>query len=134
MPNEPQPATIDAYIAAAPEAVRGVLEQVRSTIHEAVPDAVEAIRYRMPTFTLGGRNLVHFAAFRRHLGFYPIPSGIEAFREELAPYKQGKGSVQFPLDEPMPLELIARIARFRADESRGTPRRKARAARRAPGA
>jgi uncharacterized protein YdhG (YjbR/CyaY superfamily) len=78
---------------------------------------VEAISYRMPTFKLNGKNLVHFAAFKNHIGFYPIPSGIEAFKEELSAYKQGKGSVQFPLDKPIPYELISRIVEFRVKES-----------------
>ena len=134
MPDEPNPTTIEAYIAGTPEPARAALEQVRAAIREAVPDAVETIGYGMPTFKLNGRNLLHFGAFRRHIGFYPIPSGIEAFREELAPYEQGKGSVRFPLDRPIPLELIARIARFRAEENRRAARTKRATPRRHPGA
>jgi len=92
--------TIDEYIKTFPKDVRGILEQMRQTIRTAAPEAVEAISYQMPTFKLNGKNLVHFAAFKNHIGFYPIPSGIEAFKKELSAYKQGKGSVQFPLDKP----------------------------------
>jgi len=88
----------------------------RSTIREAAPDAEETIKYRMPTFTLNG-NLVHFAAFKRHIGFYPVPTGIEKFKKELSVYEMGKGSVQFPLDEPIPFDLISRIVRFRVEEN-----------------
>ncbi|RRJ63158.1 hypothetical protein EHV15_09660 [Paenibacillus oralis] len=115
--NKPIFATFDEYIAQFPPDVSGKLQQIRSTIQAAAPDAVEKISYQMPTFTLAGKNLVHFAAFKNHIGFYPTPSGIEEFREELSLYKNAKGSVQFPLDEPLPLELIGRIARFRAAEN-----------------
>ncbi|MBN1837211.1 MAG: DUF1801 domain-containing protein [Spirochaetales bacterium] len=111
--------TIDEYIEAFPKTLGRMLESMRKTIRDAAPEAVEAISYQMPTFKLNGRNLVHFAAFKNHIGFYPIPSGIEAFKTELAPYKQGKGSVQFPLEKPLPLDLVRRIVRFRADENRG---------------
>jgi len=110
-------ATIDEYIKIYPSEVQIILEKVRLTIRKAAPEAVEAISYRMPTFKLNGKNLVHFAAFKNHIGFYPIPSGIEAFKEELSAYKQGKGSVQFPLDKPIPYELISRIVEFRVKES-----------------
>lgn len=109
-------ATIDAYIAAQPEAVRGKLETLRATIRAEAPDAVEKIGYGIPTFVLG-ENLVHFAAAKKHIGFYPGPSGIEAFRDELAGYKGAKGSVQLPLDQELPLDLIARIVRFRVQEA-----------------
>jgi uncharacterized protein YdhG (YjbR/CyaY superfamily) len=109
-------ATIDEYIRNAPEAVREILEQMRTSIHQAAPGAEEAIRYGMPTFRLHGKNLVHFAAFAHHIGFYPIPSGIEAFKKELSPFKQGKGSVQFPLDKQIPFELVKTIVRFRVAE------------------
>jgi uncharacterized protein YdhG (YjbR/CyaY superfamily) len=108
--------TIDEYIGSSPENVRKILEEMRATIREAAPGAEEAIRYGMPTFRLHGHNLVHFAAFAHHIGFYPIPSGIEAFKKELTPYKQGRGSVQFPLDQPMPHELVKKIVRFRVAE------------------
>lgn len=110
-----EPKSIDEYIATFPPAVRKVLEEVRTTIREAAPGAGEAIKYRMPTFTLNG-NMVHFAAYARHVGFYPAPSAIEKFSRELSAWKGARGSVQFPLDEPMPLALIGRIVRFRAKE------------------
>ena len=109
--------TIDEYIRTFPEEVRIELEKMKKTIQEAAPEATEAIRYQMPTFRLNGKNLVHFAAFKNHIGFYPIPSGIEAFKKELSIYKQGKGSVQFPLDKPVPYELVKRIVKFRVAEN-----------------
>ena len=112
------PATIDTYIVAFPDDVQAVLQQIRRTIHETAPEATEAISYGMPTFKLHG-NLVHFGAFKSHIGFYPAPTGMESFQEELAPYKQGKGSAQFPLDKPMPLDLIRRIVEFRVQENKG---------------
>ena len=117
IPKQEAPQTIDAYIAVFPEDVQAILQQVRRTIHEAAPEATEAISYQMPTFKLHG-NLVHFGAFKNHIGFYPVPSGMAAFEEELAAYKQGKGSVQFPLNKPMPLDLIRRIVEFRVQESK----------------
>ncbi len=110
------PHDIDSYIAAFPPHVQEILQRIRQTIHEAAPEAQETISYQMPTFTLHG-NLVHFAAFKNHIGFYPVPSGIEAFKDELAVYKQGKGSVQFPLDQPIPYDLIRRIVVFRVQEN-----------------
>ena len=108
--------TIDEYINTFPEDVRAVLKQLRQTIKEAAPEAEETINYQIPTFTLHG-NLVHFAAFKSHIGFYPTPSGMEAFKKELAPYKAAKGSVQFPIDQPLPLSLIRRIVEFRVKEN-----------------
>lgn len=108
--------TIDDYIATFPEEVRSVLEQVRAAIQSAAPEATETISYAIPTFTQHG-HLVHFAAFKHHIGFYATPTGHEAFDQELSGYKQGKGSVQFPLDQPMPLDLIRRIVRFRVQEN-----------------
>jgi uncharacterized protein YdhG (YjbR/CyaY superfamily) len=110
------PKDIDEYIAGFPQDVQEILEKIRATVREAAPEAKEKISYGMPAFTLNG-NLVYFAAFKNHIGFYPIPSGIEQFKEELSVYKQGKGSVQFPLDEPMPYELITHIVKFRAQEN-----------------
>ena len=110
--SQAAPKNIDEYIAGFPEDVRQILEKLRMTIREAAPDAEEAIKYRMPTFTLNG-NLVHFAAFKKHIGFYPAPRGIEEFKDELSAYKGAKGSVQFPLDRPVPFELIGRIVKFR---------------------
>ncbi|MNO27274.1 hypothetical protein D3C76_171460 [compost metagenome] len=117
--------SVDDYIAKAPFDVRDKLEAVRKVIHEAAPEAEEKISYQMPTFFLQG-NLVHFAAFKKHIGFYPAPSGIGAFQEELEKYKGAKGSVQFPLDEPLPLDLISRIVKFRAEENRAKAAAKAR--------
>lgn len=110
------PKNIDEYIAGFPQDVQEILEKTRATIRAAAPEAKEKISYGMPAFTLHG-NLVYFAAFKSHIGFYPIPSGIEQFKKELSVYKQGKGSIQFPLDEPIPYELIGRIVKFRAQEN-----------------
>lgn len=108
--------TIGEYISTYPEGVQEILEKVRQTIQKAVPDAKEVISYQMPTFRLNG-ILVHFAAFKNHIGFYPTPSGIEAFENELSPYEGGKGSVKFPLDKPIPYALISEIATYRAKEN-----------------
>ena len=108
--------TIDEYISMFPDDVRTILNQVRQTIREAAPEAQETINYQMPTFTLNG-NLVHFAGFKNHIGFYPTPTGIEAFKDELSAYQGAKGSVQFPLDQPMPLSLIRRIVEYRVKEN-----------------
>jgi uncharacterized protein YdhG (YjbR/CyaY superfamily) len=108
--------TIDDYISTFPEDVQRILNDLRRTIQDAAPEAEETINYQMPTFTLNG-NLVHFAAFKKHIGFYPTPSGIEAFKEELSGYKGAKGSVQFPMDEPLPLPLIRRIVEYRVKEN-----------------
>ena len=110
------PTTIDEYIAQFPEEIQLKLQEIRAVIHAAAPEATEKISYQMPTFYLRG-NLVHFAAFKKHIGFYPVPSGIAAFEAELAPYKRSKGAVQFPLDEPIPTELIGRIVQFRVAEN-----------------
>jgi uncharacterized protein YdhG (YjbR/CyaY superfamily) len=114
--DQPTPRTIDEYIAGFPPEIRALLQEIRMTIREAAPDAEEAISYQMPTFRLHG-NLVHFAAFKNHIGFYPAPTGIDEFREELAAYKGSKGAVQFPLDKPLPLDLIRRIVQFRVQEN-----------------
>jgi uncharacterized protein YdhG (YjbR/CyaY superfamily) len=115
--KQPAPADIDAYIAGFPPEIQEILQTIRAIVREEAPGAQEAIRYQMPTFVLGG-NLVHFAAFQRHIGFYPTPSGTEAFCAELASYAGGKGSIRFPLDQPMPYDLIRRIVAFRAAEMR----------------
>jgi uncharacterized protein YdhG (YjbR/CyaY superfamily) len=119
-----QSSTIGEYIKGFPADVQTILEKMRQTIRKAAPDAVEAISYQMPTFKLNGKNLVHFAAFQNHIGFYPIPSGIEAFKKELSPYKQGKGSVQFPLDEPIPYDLVEKIVKYRVKENLENYKRK----------
>ncbi len=112
-----KPKTIDAYISAWPVNVQELLEQVRTTIRENAPTASETISYGIPTFTLNG-NLVHFAAFKNHIGFYPGPSGIEAFPNQLSNYVSAKGSVQFPYDRPLPLGLISKIVKFRVKENK----------------
>jgi len=111
------PKNIDEYIAGFPRDVQQVLKQIRATIKKFAPDAEEAIKYQIPTFVLN-ENLVHFAAFKNHIGFYPTPSGIAAFKDELSRYESAKGSVQFPIDEPMPLSLIGKIVKFRVKEAR----------------
>jgi uncharacterized protein YdhG (YjbR/CyaY superfamily) len=108
--------TIDEYIETFPEDVRTTLNELRQTIKETAPEAEETINYQMPTYALHG-NLVHFAAFKNHIGFYPTPSGIEAFKKELSPYKGAKGSVQFPIDQPLPLPLIRKIVEYRVKEN-----------------
>ena len=111
---------IDEYIAGFPQDVQQVLEKIRATIRKAAPDAKEAINYGIPTFTLNG-NLVHFAAFKNHIGFYPAPSGIEQFKDELSAYELAKGSVQFPLDQKIPYGLITKIVKFRVKENLQKP-------------
>ena len=108
--------TIDEYIANFPPDVQQLLQQIRTTIKAAAPGAQEKISYQMPTFYLHG-NLVHFAAYKKHIGFYPAPRGIEVFKAELSAYKGAKGSVQFPIDQPLPLDLIHRIVEFRVAEN-----------------
>ncbi len=109
--------TIDEYIDSAPKEVQAVLNEIRATIKAAAPEATERIAYGMPTFFLNG-NLVHFAAHKNHIGFYPTPSGIEKFKKELSKYEGAKGSVQFPLEQPMPLQLISKIVKFRVTENK----------------
>jgi len=108
--------TIDEYIRTFPPEIQTILEKMRQVIREAAPEATEAISYQMPTFKLKGKNLVHFAAWKTHIGFYPQPSGIEAFQTELAPYERAKGSVQFPLDS-IPFGLVKKIVAYRVDEN-----------------
>lgn len=116
MDNKVTYESVDDYISGSAPEVQEVLETLRRVIKESAPDAQEKISYQLPTFEQHG-NLVHFAAFKKHIGFYPAPSGIDAFKEELAGYKGAKGSVQFPLDKPMPYELIRRIVKFRVAEN-----------------
>lgn len=115
--NKDQPTTIDEYIAQFPEDIQQILNHIRAVIKESAPGAEERISYRMPAFYLNG-ILVYFAAFKRHIGFYPTGSGIEAFKDELSSYQWSKGAVQFPLDKPMPDELISRIVQFRIAENK----------------
>jgi uncharacterized protein YdhG (YjbR/CyaY superfamily) len=108
--------SIDDYIASYPEAIQTILQELRATIKAAAPDAEEKISYQMPTFALKG-NLVHFAAYKNHIGFYPTPGAIEAFQDELSIYDGSKGTVKFPIDEPLPLDLISRIVKYRVNEN-----------------
>ncbi|WGQ10052.1 DUF1801 domain-containing protein [Pedobacter gandavensis] len=112
------PKSISDYISNFPDQVQMMLEELRKTIREAAPEAEETINYAIPTFTLNG-NLVHFAAYKNHIGFYPAPSGIEAFHSELSGYQMAKGSVKFPIEQALPLELIRRIVAFRRQENLG---------------
>jgi len=117
MPLKRQPPhTVDDYVAGYPDHIQEILRKVRATIRKAAPAAEEAIKYQLPTFVLNG-NLVHFGAFREHIGFYALPTGHKEFEKELSAYKSGKGSVQFPLDQPIPYGLIAKIVKFRATEN-----------------
>ena len=108
--------TIDEYIQTFPKEIQKILEKIRKLIQKIVPEAKEAISYQMPTFKLNGKNLVHFAAWKNHIGFYPTPSGIKSFEKEIAKYERAKGSIQFPLDKPIPYDFIKRIVLFRKRE------------------
>lgn len=109
---------MDEYIASFPAEIKEILEKIRGTIKKIIPKGEETISYAIPTFKLNGNNLVHFAAFKNHIGFYATPSGHAEFKEELSKYKQGKGSVQFPFDKPIPYELIKRIVKFKVKEQK----------------
>lgn len=109
--------TIDEYIGEFPPETQRVLQEMRELIRSHAPGATETISYAMPTFDLNRRHLVHFAGYAHHIGFYPIPTGMSAFKEELSAYPTGKGSVQFPLDRPLPRDLIRRIVEFRVAEN-----------------
>ncbi len=110
--------TVDEYIGSFPEKTRKILEELRAVILAAAPGAQEKISYQMPAYALNG-NLVYFAAYRNHIGFYPTPGGIQAFKEELSVYEGAKGSIKFPIDQPLPLELISRIVKFRVAQNSG---------------
>ena len=114
--DQSAPTTIDAYITAFRPEVQALLQQIRQVIHETVPGLGETISYGMPTFTLNGKYLVYIAAHKKHIGLYPAPTGGEAFQEAVAVYGGGKGTLKFPLDKPMPFDLIRRVVRFRATE------------------
>lgn len=114
--SRPKFTSIDEYVAGLPEETRSILQKLRTTIAKSAPDAEESINYGIPTFKLNG-NLVHFAAFKNHIGFYPAPSGIEAFKKELSVYEGAKGSIKFPLDKPLPYDLISKIVKFRVKEN-----------------
>lgn len=116
MSARPIASSIDEYIAEFPPEVQEKLTAIRELIRSHAPDATETIAYAIPTFDLKDKHLVHFAGFEHHIGFYPIPTGMEAFKEELSAYKTGKGSVQFPLDQPLPTDLIRRVVEFRVAE------------------
>ena len=108
--------TIDEYIATFPESIQEILQEIRRTIKESAPQAQEAISYRIPTFQLNG-NLVHFAAFKDHIGFFPTSSGVDAFQKELSGYETSKGTIRFPLDKPIPFDLIRKMVKFRVKEN-----------------
>jgi uncharacterized protein YdhG (YjbR/CyaY superfamily) len=118
------PKKMDEYITDFPKDIQEILGKIRMTIRKAAPDAEETIKYQIPTFTLKG-NLVHFAAFKKHIGFYPAPTGIVRFRKELSLYAGAKGSVRFPLDKPIPFGLISKIVKFRVKENRARAAAKA---------
>ena len=111
------PKNMDEYIAGFPNDVQKILEKIRMTVRKAVPDAEETISYQMPTFTLKGNYLVYFAAFKKHIGLYPAPTGNAEFKEKLSVYAAGKGTVKFPLDKPIPFDLISKIVKFRAKKN-----------------
>ncbi|MEQ8523914.1 DUF1801 domain-containing protein [Gracilimonas sp.] len=114
--------SIDEYIETFPKEVQQKLQKIREVVRKAAPNAEEAISYQMPTFKLNG-NLVHFAAFKNHIGLYPAPSGISAFESEIKDYKHAKGSMRFPLDQPIPFDLIAKIVKFRVQENSNKKKR-----------
>ena len=115
--------SVDDYIAGFDAGTQAVLRRMRELIRDEAPGASETISYSMPTFDLNGRHLVHFAAHAHHIGFYPVPSAMQAFSEELAPYRGGKGSARFPLGQPLPEDLIRRIVAFRVRENLARPKR-----------
>jgi len=117
------PQTIDEYMADFPAPAQAIMRRMRALIHEIAPEATEKISYGMPTFVLG-QNLVHFAAYEHHIGFYPTPSGIAHFEEELKDYETSKGTVRFPLDKPIPYDLVRRITEFRVAETRARAKNK----------
>lgn len=121
--NKTAPKDIDEYIAGFPKNIQTILQKIRKTIKKAAPEAQEKIGYQMPTFTLNG-NLVHFAAFKNHIGFYPTPSGTEKFKKEISVYRAAKGSIQFPLDQPIPYDLISQIVEFRVKENLAKTKKK----------
>ncbi|MDZ7345010.1 MAG: DUF1801 domain-containing protein [candidate division KSB1 bacterium] len=111
--NQTTPQNIDEYIAGFPDDVQEILQKIRTTIHQAAPGAEEKISYQMPTFTLKGDYLIYFAGYKKHVGLYPAPIGEAEFKEELSAYASGKGTVKFPLDQPMPFGLISKIVKYR---------------------
>ena len=117
--------TVDEYIEGFPADVQKILQKVRATIKKAAPGAEETIKYGIPTFTLKG-NLVHFGGYKEHIGFYPAPAGIDAFKKELAAYQTGKGTLQFPLNKPIPYDIITRVVKFRVEKNLEKAKPKAR--------
>src|SRR5215208_1052409 len=111
------PKTIDEYIAGFPADVQEILQKVRGAIKKAAPKAEEAISYKMPTFNLNGQYLIYFAAYKKHIGLYPVPSGDEEFNKEISAYQAGKGTLQFPLDKPIPYKLVSKIVKIRTKEN-----------------
>lgn len=109
--------TVDEYIGNFPQETQKILQRIREIIQKSAPESIENIGYGMPAYKLNGKPLVYFAAFKNHIGFYATPNGHAAFAEELSKYKQGKGSVQFPIDQPMPFELIEKIVKFRVGQN-----------------
>jgi uncharacterized protein YdhG (YjbR/CyaY superfamily) len=124
MEKRKAPRDIDEYIAGFPQDVQVLLQKMRTTIRKAAPEAQETISYQIPTFRLKG-NLVHFAAYKRHIGFYPTSSGVEKFKKEISGYKWARGTIQFPLDKPIPFDLISKIVSFRVAENRQKAEKKA---------
>ena len=114
--SKPKAKNIDDFIADFPKPIQKLLKQIRATIRKAAPEAEETIKYGIPTFTLNG-NLVHFSAYKNHIGFYPAPSGLEAFKKELSGYEGSKGTVRFPFDKPLPLDLISKIVKYRVKKN-----------------
>ena len=118
---KPKINSIDEYIDTFPEDIQRILQQVRRTIKAAAPEAGEKISYGIPTFTLNGKYLIYFAGWKRHISIYPIPAGNDAFHQEIAPYVSGKGTLKFPIDEPMPLKLITEIVKLKVAENLSQP-------------
>jgi len=117
--------SVDEYIGTFPRDVQKILKQIRATIKAAAPDAKEKISYQIAAFELNGRNLIHYAGWKNHISIYPIPSGSEAFNKQVAQYADGKGTLKFPLDKPMPLKLITKIVKYRvADNLKNTSKKK----------
>ncbi len=114
------PTNIDEYIAGFPDEIQEILQKVRMTIKKAAPKAEETISYKIPTFNLNGRYLIYFAAYKKHISIYPVPTGDETFNEEISAYQKGKGTLQFPLDKPIPYKLITRAVKFRIRNNRAT--------------